>query len=251
MGLAVWLALLAACNPIYFPYGRPGPNAAADAGMTVVTYRTADDLVLNGWYRAATGGRPTLVYFHGNAGNLGSRAELVLPYMEAGYGVLLAGYRGYGGNPGRPDEEGLYADGRAALAWLDDAGVPPDRTVLFGESLGTGVAVQIAVEHPIAGLILQAPFTSTVDVGEEAVPFLPVSLFVTHRFDNLSKITEIGAPLLLIHGEADEAVPIQFGRRLFEAAPEPKTAHYIPDAGHNDLHRFGASDLVIAFLESL
>ena len=250
--LAAGFALAAAaCNPIYHPDGVPGPADAVAAGMEVVVYETADGLALNGWYRAARDGRSTLVYFHGNAGHLGDRAFLARPYLEAGYGVLLAGYRGYGGNPGRPSEEGLYADGRAAVAWLADAGVPPDRRVLFGESLGTGVAVQMAAEDEIAGLILQSPFTSVVEVGQDAVPWFPVSLLMTHRFDSLSKIPQITAPLLLIHGEADRVIPIRFGRRLFEAAPEPKTAHFVPGAGHNDLYRFGTSEIVIAFLETL
>lgn len=250
-GLALCLAMLAgACNPIYHPDGVPTPAGAAAAGMEVVSYETADGLLLVGWYRAASAGRPTLVYYHGNAGHLGDRAFLVQPYLEAGNGVLLAGYRGYGGNPGRPSEEGLYADGRAALAWLANAGVPETRTVLFGESLGTGVAVQMAVEHQVSGLVLQSPFTSVVDVGQEAVPWLPVSMLMTDRFDSLSKISEIAAPLLLIHGEADRVIPAHFGRRLFDAAPEPKTANFVPGAGHNDLYRFGISDVVIAFLES-
>lgn len=249
---AVLLALvLAACNPLYHPRGVASADAAASAGMTPVQYATADDLTLGGWYRAARDDRPTLVYFHGNSGHHGGRAPLVVPYLEAGYGVLLAGYRGYGGNPGGPDEQGLYADGRAAIAWLVESGVPADRMVLYGESLGTGVAVQMAVEHEIAGLVLQAPFTSTVAVGQDRVPILPVGLLVTHRFDNLSKIGRVTAPILLIHGEADTVVPTRFGRQLFDAAPDPKTAHFIPAAGHNDLHRFGISDLVIDWLGTL
>ena len=251
-GLTVWLAMLvAACNPIYHPNGRPDPADADAAGMTVVDYRTEDGLALQGWHSAARAGRPTLVYFHGNAGHLGDRVFLVRPYVEAGYGVLLAGYRGYGGNPGSPSEEGFYADGRAALAWLAGTGVPPDRTVLFGESLGTGVAVEMAVEHPVAGLILQSPFTSVVEVGQDKAPWLPVSLLMTHRFDSLSRIERISAPLLLIHGEADRVIPVRFGRRLFAAAPEPKTAHFIPGAGHNDLFRYGSRRLALEFLEAL
>ncbi len=237
-----------ACNPIYHPAGAPNPIDADIAGMLVVSYGTSDGLVLGGWYRPARAGLQTLVYFHGNAGHLGDRLILVQPYLDAGYGVLLAGYRGYGGNPGRPGEEGFYADGRAALAWLAANGVAPSRTVLFGESLGTGVAVQMAVEYRIAGLVLQSPFTSVVDVGQDKVPWLPVSLLMTDRFDSLSKISRITAPLLLIHGEADRVVPIHLGRRLFEAAPEPKTAQFVPGAGHNDLHRFGAGEAVLEFL---
>ena len=249
--LASFLLLLSACNPLYHPRGQAGADAAARAGMDVVSYETADGLTLSGWFRAARGGLPTIVYFHGNSGHHGQRALAVKPYLDAGYGVLLAGYRGYGGNPGRPDEQGLYADGRAALAGLTGIGVPLDRVVLFGESLGTGVAVQMAVENQVAGLILQSPFTSTIDVGQDKVPWLPVGWLMTHSFDSLSKIDRISAPLLLIHGEADRVVPVRFGRELYEAAPEPKTAHFIPGAGHNDLYRFGISDVVLEFLASL
>ena len=247
----VLVPMLTACNLLYFPHGVAGPDDAADAGMSAVEYHTEDGLVIGGWYRPARNGMATLAYFHGNAGHHGDRADLVEPYFGSGYGVLLAGYRGYGGNPGQPDEEGLYADGRAAIRWLSDAGVPADRLVLFGESLGTGVAVQMAVEHEVAGLILQAPFTSTVDVGQYMVPFLPVGLLVTQRFDNLAKIDRISTPLLLIHGEADGIVPVRFGRQLFAAAPEPKTAHYVLEGGHNDLHEFAISEIVMEFLETL
>ena len=153
--------------------------------------------------------------------------------------------------PAGRTSRGLYADGRAALAGLNGIGVPSDRIVLFGESLGTGVAVQMAVEHPVAGLILQSPFTSTIDVGQDKVPWLPVGWLMTHSFDSLSKIDRISAPLLLVHGEADRVVPARFGRELYEAAPEPKRAHFIPGAGHNDLYRFGISDVVLRFLASL
>lgn len=219
--------------------------------MEVVSYPTADGLTLNGWFHAARDNRPTIVYFHGNSGHHGQRAVLVQPYLDAGYGILLAGYRGYGGNPGRPDEQGLYADGRAALAELAGMGIPIDRAVLFGESLGTGVAVQMAVEHPVAGLILQSPFTSTVDVGQDKVPWLPVGILMTDSFDSLSKIDRISVPLLLVHGEADRVVPARFGRRLFEAANEPKAACFVPGVGHNDLNGFGIADIVLRFLAAL
>ena len=245
------ILLVTGCNPIYHPDGAPSPAAADAAGMLVVGYGTEDGLALDGWYRASRVGKRTLVYFHGNAGHLGDRAALVQPYLRAGYGVLLAGYRGYGGNPGRPDEAGFYADGRAALEWLAGMDVPPDRIVLFGESLGTGVAVQMAVEYPVSGLVLQSPFTSVVDVGQDKMPWLPISLLMTDRFDSLSKIDRIAAPLLMIHGDADRVVPVRFGRRLFEAAPEPKTAHFVPGAGHNDLPGFGISGMVLEFLDSL
>lgn len=251
--LVVALALcpLAGCNPIYHPGSAPSWESAGNAGMSEVSYRTADGLTLSGWYGAARGDLPTLVYFHGSAGYHGGRARLIAPYLDAGYGVLLAGYRGYGDNPGWPSESGLYDDGRAALDWLEESGATADRLVLYGESLGTGVAVQMAIERQTAALVLQAPFTSTVDVGEDMVPWLPVSAMMTDRYDNLSKIGRISMPLLVIHGEDDQIVPVRFGRELFDAAPDPKTAHFLPEAGHNNLADFAISDLVLDYLAAL
>ncbi|MGF1640179.1 MAG: alpha/beta hydrolase, partial [Rhodospirillales bacterium] len=139
----------------------PLPATSGVPEMRPVGLVTADGLDLVAWYRPAAEGHPTIVYFHGNGGHIGHRGSKVRPYLDAGYGLLLVSYRGYGGNPGRPSEEGLYRDGRAALAFLGTHGVPPARTVLYGESLGTGVAVHIAAERaramqPVGALVLEA-----------------------------------------------------------------------------------------------
>ena len=180
--LIVYGAIVAAVfafqrNLQYFP-SQVLQSAEEGTGglMQTVTYRTGDGLDLQAWYRRPDDGLPTLVMFHGNGGQHGHRAPSMLPYMERGYGVLLAGYRGYGGNPGSPTEDGFYADGRAALDWLATQGTGPGAVVLYGESLGSGVAVQMAAERPVAGLMLQAPFTSAVDVGQVAYRWLPVQV---------------------------------------------------------------------------
>ncbi len=236
----------------YFPSTDSRDAAERTGGlMQTVRFRTEDGLEISAWYHPARDGLPTLVLFHGNGGQHGDRAGSMQPYMAQGYGVLLAGYRGYGGNPGKPTEDGLYADGRAALAWLAENGVGDDSVVLYGESLGSGVAVQMAVEHAVAGLVLEAPFTSAVDVGQAAYRWLPVRLLLWDRFDNISKIGDVDAPLLVIHGEQDRVVASRFGRRLFEAAGEPKTAEFIPGAGHNDLQFYGIAETVLSFLATL
>lgn len=251
-GLVVAGAFAGQRGLLYFPSQSAADPAQVTRGaMTAVIYRTADGLDLTSWFRAPAEGRPTLVHFQGNAGHIGDRAPLMQPYLDAGFGVLLAGYRGYGGNPGKPTEEGLYADGRAALDWLAARGIAADSVVLYGESLGSGVAVQMAVERPVAGLVLQAPFTSAVDVGQAAYRWLPVRLLMWDRFDSLAKIGRVSAPLLVIHGEADSIVPARFGRRLFDAAREPKTARFVSGAGHNDLYLHGIAGTVLDFLRNL
>jgi hypothetical protein len=158
-------------------------------------------------------------------------------------------YRGYGGNPGSPSETGLYADGAAALDFLDHQGIMPNRLVLYGESLGSGVAVRMAGQHEIAGLILEAPFTSVAQVAQYHYPFVPASLLVRDRFDSLSRIRAVKVPILILHGGRDTVIPMRFGRALLDAAPGPKEGWFAPEAGHGDLARFGALDAVAVFLE--
>jgi len=158
-------------------------------------------------------------------------------------------YRGYGGNPGAPTEAGFYADGRAALGFLEREAVTPNRLVLYGESLGSGVAVALAAEHQVAAVILEAPPTSVAEVAQCHFPFVPAARLVTDRFDSLSRISRVKVPILVLHGESDRVVPIRFGHALFKAAPEPKEGWFAPDAGHEDLARYGALDVVVAFIE--
>ena len=161
---------------------------------------------------------------------------------------MLASYRGYGGNPGTPSEAGLAADARAAVGWLADRGVEPDCLVLYGESLGSGVAVRLASQTPVAAVLLESPFSSVADVAQALYPIFPVRALLHDRFDSVARIADIGAPLLVMHGEADRTVPVRFGRRLFDAAAEPKEAWWVAGGGHVDLHRHGASQVVLDFL---
>ena len=240
-------------NMMYFPAtGLPSPAAAGVPELSTVQLTTSDGLTLISWYAApASNDKPVIVYFHGNGGNIAGRTFKTRPFTDAGYGLLLVSYRGYGGNAGSPTEDGLMADGRAALAFVAAQGIPSARTVVLGESLGSGVAVAMAAEHDVAAVILEAPYTSTADAGQRTFPFIPVKLLMKDRFDSLSRIRHIDAPLLIVHGERDRTIPIDLGKMLFAAAVEPKEAHFLPNAGHNDLVDHGLLDYELRFLERL
>ena len=175
---------------------RPQLGALAGIGVTEATLQTADGLSLLAWYLPPPAGAPVIVYFHGNGGHVGYRIPRVQQFGAAGFGVLMPEYRGYGGNPGSPSEQGFYADAAAALEFLDKQGIAGDRRVLYGESLGTGVAVHLAAQREIAGLILEAPFTSIADVAQDRFPFVPARFLVSDRFDSLAVIGKVKAPIL-------------------------------------------------------
>jgi uncharacterized protein len=228
---------------------RPELLGLEQLGVREIALSTEDGLSLLAWYLPARPGRPVIAYFHGNGGHIGYRVERLLRFAREGYGVLMTEYRGYGGNPGAPSETGFYADGRAALGFLDHEAIAATRLVLYGESLGSGVAVELAVQHEIAGLILEAPFTSVAEVAQCHFPYVPASRLVTDRFDSLSRIGKLRAPILVLQGERDRVVPVRFGRALLEAAPEPKEGWFAPEAGHEDLAHYGGLDVVVAFIE--
>jgi fermentation-respiration switch protein FrsA (DUF1100 family) len=218
----------------------------------IVCLTTADGLNLRSWYfRAARRDAPTVLFFHGNAGDIGNHLPFAKFLIEAGYGLLALEYRGYGGNPGAPDEPGLIADGRAAFAFLKSQGIPDSSIVLYGESLGTGVAVQLAAEHAVKAMILRSPYTSIAEVAAVQLPYIPARWLVRDRFDSMTKIGRSKAPLFIFHGANDTLIPLALGRELFEAAPEPKTWLTIDGVGHNDVQTAEAERAVLDFLAQL
>lgn len=224
-------------NLIYFPSTQAVPldHALAHERFQEITATTADGLTLKGWYAPAGAKKYTLVFFHGNADSLRSASMIASVYINAGYGFLVTEYRGYSGLPGNPTEDGLYHDGRAFMQALKDAGVDESTVVLFGHSLGSGVAVQLATEFKVAGLILLAPLLSVVDVAQKRFFIFPVSLMVKDRFANSEKIANVSAPILIAHGGRDNIVPPEQGQGLFQLARQPKEFKLFLDDGHNDI----------------
>ncbi|MBT3764536.1 MAG: alpha/beta hydrolase [Rhodospirillaceae bacterium] len=239
---------------IYHPGSAPpSPTQMRVPEMKVVSASTADGLELSGWFAPPKPEKPLIVLFHGNAGSVADRAFKARRYMDWGYGVLLAEYRGFGGNPGNPSEEGLYADARAWLKFADDQGLGPDNLVIYGESLGSGPAVRMAWEFakqntPVAALVLEAPYTTLADVAQHHYPIVPAQWLVRDRFNSAAIISEINTPLIIVHGTLDGTVPVKFGQALFNAASEPKTAHWIKLAGHNNLYDSPAAEVIDGFL---
>jgi len=234
----------------YFPdRSRPQLGHLAEQGVREVWLTTADGLSLLSWYLPPREGRPVILYFHGNGGNIAYRADRMQRFGGEGYGVLLLGYRGYGGNPGGPSEAGLYADAQAGLDFLEREGMAAGRLVLYGESLGSGVAVHVAAQRPVAGVILESPYTSIGALAQYHYPYIPASLLIWDRFDSLSRIGEVKAPLLILAGGRDAIVPARFSQALYDAAPEPKESWLAPDAGHVNLDGFGGLDAALSFIE--
>ena len=224
-------------------------NAELEQQTEAIGIKTEDNLTLTARYKAPPGKTaPTIILFHGNGEDLTQRGHIALEMIEAGYGVLLAEYRGYGGNPGKPHEAGLYADARAAYAY---ASAHSNHIVLHGYSLGSGVAVQLASEAKIDALILEAPFTSIVDVAAKRFRLFPVRLFARDRYASLSKIASIDAPILIYGGTKDGVIPPEHFQRLFDAARGDKRLALIEDADHLDVWSMGGREQVMQFLASL
>jgi uncharacterized protein len=267
---------------MYFPMGAVlEPAEAGATHVERVTFPTSDGLTLHGWFfpasapasastsaaavagaaaAAAGTGEPspsrfTIVVFNGNAGNRSYRAPLASALQARGHAVLLFDYRGYGENPGTPTESGLREDARAARAYvLGRPDVDRERVAYFGESLGTGVAVTLAAEHPPAALMLRSPFTSMVDVGRMHYPMFPVRWLLRDRYDSGGRIARIASPLLVIAGDRDSVIPIEQSQQLYDAAvsSSAKKLLIVRGADHNDASLLDGDEMiaaVVAFLQ--
>ena len=221
----------------------------ADIGLpfTQLSLATSDDEDLDGWFVPADAKRRTrglVIFFHGNAGNIAHRLDYLRMFHDMDLATLIVDYRGYGKSSGSPSEQGTYLD--ADTAWLHATkvlGFPADRIVLFGESLGGGVAAQLATKQRPAALVLASTFTSVPDMGADLYPLLPIRLLARIRYDSLARLPALACPLLVIHSRNDDIIPFAHGRRLFEAARPPKQFLEI-EGGHNDGFVFEREDWV-------
>lgn len=242
--------------PTRYPTGRWDTEAAAlgsGCGIDDRFFTAEDGTRLHGWWcrrLSAPPDDPVLLFFHGNAGNLSDRVDLLIELANrTPASVFVVGYRGYGRSEGRPKEAGLYLDARAAWKHLtEDGGVGADRIVIFGKSLGGGVAVDLALEAPAAGLIVESSFTSIPDMAGAHYPFVP-KFMVRTQMNSVVKVPFISMPKLFIHSREDRVVPYRLGRDLFDAASEPKRFHEVVGAGHNETWLVGGNAYFRALAE--
>lgn len=236
---------------MYFPDRTR--TAPADAGLPEAKEEkltTADGETIIAWHiPPRDSGKPVIVYFHGNGGALNLRAQRFARLAAEGFGVIGVSYRGYGGSTGTPTEAGLIADGIAAYEFAAKL-YTPARVALWGESLGSGVAVAVAAEAPVAKLVLETPFTSAADVGASVYFFLPVRLLMKDQFRSDLRIAQVKAPVLILHGERDSVVPVRFGERLYELVPGKKQFARFANGEHYDLDRHGGLTAATAFLDA-
>jgi len=248
--MVVGFVYLAQRHIQYYP-STSSPQAPASYGlpeMQALRLQTADGLNNLAWFAPPKEFQTkVIVYFHGNAGDISDRALKIRPYLDQGYGVMQVEYRGFGGNEGSISEAGFYQDARAAIDWLLNK-YPVENLIIYGESIGTGTAVQMATEYKASELILEAPFSSASELGQILYPWLPVKYLIKDRFESIKKIQSINMPLLIVHGTHDEVIPVALAEKLFAAASEPKLMHKIAWAQHNDLYEFDAAQLIMAFI---
>jgi fermentation-respiration switch protein FrsA (DUF1100 family) len=241
---------------IYFPtqvrQDAPTPHVEGASLVEEVWLEAPDGVRVHGIYAAVDGAFADLLFFHGNAGDLYDRLDNVSLLLLSGINVLIMDYRGYGKSDGRPSEQPLYEDGLLAYRYLtEERGVDPARLVIFGRSLGGAVAIELATQQPAAVLVAESSFTSAQDLARVHYGFLPGMLLgaMTHKFDSISKVPHLRAPVLFIHGDSDTIVPVRMGRRLYEASAEPKEWYELRGAGHNDMLMVGGADYFRRFAE--
>lgn len=224
------------------------PVQAGLKNVGEIVLATPDGEKLIAWYTPAAEGKPIILYFHGNAAGLIDRAERMGKYQAAGIGFFIPAYRSFAGSSGSPSEKALIADSHLAYEYLIKQGVNPANIVVFGESLGAAVAIQLAAVKKVGAVILESPFTSAVDVGALLYPFLPVRSLMTDQFHSDRFIARVSAPVMVVHGDEDLIVPLEMGKKIFELANEPKQFLLLPHAGHNDHDQFGLVPKILSFI---
>ncbi len=218
------LAAIFQSRLVYFPDSvMEATPADIDLDFERVSLTASDGVVLDAWFVPAAGDGPVVLFCHGNAGNISHRLDTIRILNGLGLGVLIFDYRGYGRSGGSPSEEGTYRDAEAAWDYVTgERNIPPERTVLFGRSLGGPVAAYLATRHDPAALIVESTFTSLPDVGAAAYPFLPVRLISRYDYPTETYVSLVDCPVLVVHSPADEMIPFRHGLSIYEAAPEPK-----------------------------
>jgi fermentation-respiration switch protein FrsA (DUF1100 family) len=229
---------------------RVPPHRIGLSGVSEVTLQVPEGESLIAWHGVAEPGKPTMLYFHGQAGNLARRSERVRRYRSAGLGILIMAYRGFSGSSGQPSETANVADALFAYDWLSSQGVAAKDIVIYGESLGTGVAVQVASARPASGLVLDSPFTTLSDLAAARHPFLPVRPFMLDRYETVRHVPGISAPTLVLQGEKDPIVPLAMACQVFDALSAPKRLITYAEGRHLDHGRYGSFDAVLRFLDN-
>ena len=220
-------------NLLYHPNENNYSEDKISVDIENVRIKTSDNIELLGWYYEKNlKDFKTLIFFHGNAGSLENRIHKLNHFRDMNINFLIIAWRGFSGNNGNPSEQGLYEDGKSAIDWLIKKGVSEKNLILYGESLGTGVATHLAQNKNFAGVILETPFTSMIDAAKKFYPYIPVKLLLKDKFENYKKIKNINSPILIMHGEADQLVPFSMGEKIYEIANEPKYSYFTKYDNH-------------------
>ncbi len=252
-GAAAWL-YIQQDSMIFLPHipTREIVQTPASIGLEFedLTITTSDEERVHAWFIPNNKSKTVILVCHGNAGNISHRLDTLRRFHDIGLNVLLFDYRGFGQSTGVPGEQGTYLDARAAWGYLIDKGFSAEQIVIFGRSLGGGVATELASQQDAAAVILESTFTSVPDRGAELYPWLPVQLLARTHYNNLAKVSRINSPLLVLHSVSDELIPFHHGRQLFQAAKEPKE-FYTLNGDHNDGWRMenGYNQVIASFLK--
>lgn len=253
----IYLAAVAAMyvmqrDLVFYPaFERVLPSDVGMNAIEEVTLTTPAGEQLYSWHAKADAGNPTILFFHGSSDSISRRlGEYIQPLMERGYGVFMLGYPGYGGSDGNPSEDAFIEAALLSYNYLRDSGIDANNIVLYGESMGTAVAVQVAAKEDAKAMVLEAPMSSISEIGQILFPYLPMRMIITDSFMSTEYIADVNMPLLIIHGTADDVVPISNAQKLFDLANEPKIFHTIEGATHDyDLLDYQLIDVVESFLE--
>jgi len=245
--LVVFFVFFNQRNLLYHPFENNYNTDEPNFSYKEIFIPTSNENTLKAWFhKKDLDNKKTLIFFHGNAGNLRNRIYKLNLIKDFDINFLIVAYRGFSGNKGKPTEAGLYEDARSALNWLIKQNVKEDQIIIYGESLGTGVSIEVAQNKKFAGIILESPFTSMVDAGKFYYPYLPVSLLLKDRYETIKKLKYINSPILVMHGKKDKIVPFYMGEQVFKKANKPKLS-YFPD---NDDHMMDYNEDLIKTLRA-